>query len=70
MAFLLSKLNRDTDPLVAAVFDSFDFSATNADGLTKAFRHINLAIAGTRGSGMRQDIVGEFLQGLQWMAET
>ena len=67
---MLSKINRDTDPLVAAVFDGFDFAATNADGLTKAFRDINLAIAGTRGSGMRQNIVRKFLQGLQWMAET
>ena len=56
--------------LVAAVFDGFDLAATNADGLTKAFRDIDLAIAGTQGSGMRQNIVREVLQGLQWMAET
>ena len=70
MSFILSEVDRDADSLIAVVLDGLNLVATNGHGLPKAFRNVDLAIAGAQLFGMRENILCQFLQGLQRVTES
>ena len=65
----LVEIDADRDRFVAVVLDGFDFAAAHRHRLPEAVRDIDLAGAGSLLCGVNENVAGEFLQGLEAVAE-